>query len=206
VKEFKPVMRSRFGAMLCFFTGVCCLASPSFGQSSSPQAIGGIVIPVATGKLGQKDAAALTEATNHLAAVGTGWVGMQGTGTITYSTDTNAYAATLSNLGGDRFRLDAQTKNGGTSIRIHGLLGKIQGSDGKMEAIPADTAAVELFPFELPRVANFPGSSGSLVDHGLVNIGGTQLHRLTFETASIGRNPLTNSPQTAATDLYFDPT
>jgi hypothetical protein len=145
---------------------------------------------------------------NHLAAVGqVRWGGMQGTGKITYASgDPTAYDATLSNLGADRFRLDAQTKKGPTSIRIHRFVGKIQGSDGAISVIPSTTAALGLFPFELPRFANSPGLASSLIDQGLVALGGTELHRITLELGSLGRNPVTKSIDTIVTDLYFDPT
>jgi hypothetical protein len=158
--------------------------------------------------LGQQDAAALKEITEHLAVVGSApWLGMRGKGKITYGPiDTTAYDATLSTLGGDKFRLDAQTKQGEMSIRIHGGLGKIKSGDGTMSSMPFDTAMSGLFPFARPRQKNFSGPTGSLLDHGLTTIGGTELHRITFEGATIGRNPVTKSRQTVATDLYFDPT
>jgi hypothetical protein len=168
----------------------------------------GVAIPNATGALGQRDAAALKEITEHLAIVGSApWLGMQGTGQIVYgSKDPTAYSATLSMTGSNQFRLDAQTNKGEMSIRIHGGLGKIKSGDGTMSSMPFDTAMSGLFPFARPRLKNFPGARGSLLDHGLTTIGGTELHRITFEVPTIGRNPVTKSRQTVATDLYFNPT
>jgi hypothetical protein len=167
-----------------------------------------VATPNATGTLGRQDAAALKEITEHLAIVGSAqWLGMRGTGQIVYgSKDPTAYSATLSMMGSYQVRLDAETNKGEMSIRIHGGLGKIKSGDGTMSSMPFDTAMSGLFPFALPRLKNFPGPTGSLLDHGLTTIGGTELHRITFEVATIGRNPVTKSRQTVATDLYFDPT
>jgi hypothetical protein len=169
---------------------------------------GKIPIPTSTGRLGQREEAALTEVVQHLTAVGsTPWAGMQGTGKINYGSDVqNSFNATLSNLGGHNFRLDAQTKKGEMSIRIRDRLGKIRSGDGVMSNIPPDTAMVGLFPFQLPRLGSFPRPGTSLVDHGLSNIGGTNLRRITFEFAGMGRNPTTKMQETTAIDLYFDPT
>ncbi len=187
------------------------LAGYGLGQSGLPRTVGpldgDVLIPVPTGVIGQKDAAALTELANDLAAVGTSpWGGMQGTGTITIAQDPTPYSATLSNLGGDCYRLDAQLTKGAMSIRIHHRMGKIQDSDGTVSVLPPETASLELFPFALLRAPHFPSASASLLDHGLVSVGGAELHRITFEFAGIGRNPATKSTQTNAIDLYFDPT
>lgn len=167
-----------------------------------------VSIPNATGALGRQDAAALKEITEHLAIVGSApWLGMQGTGQIVYGTkDPTAYSATLSVLGNDRFRLDAQTNKGEMSLRIQGPVGKIQGGGGPSETIPPETAAAGIFPFGLVRTLHFPGRETSLIDHGLTTVGGIQLHRISVETPSIGRDPVTKSRRTIAIDLYFDPT
>jgi hypothetical protein len=168
---------------------------------------GDIVIPNATGVLGQQDAGAIKEITEHLAVVGPApWLGMQGTGQIVYGAkDPTAYSATLAMLGRDQFRLDAQTSKGEMSIRIHGQVGKIQGNGGPEETIPSDTAAAGIFPFGLVRTVHFPGQTTSLIDHGLTTVGGVQLHRISVETPSIGRDPVTKSRRMIAIDLYFDP-
>jgi hypothetical protein len=166
-----------------------------------------VAIPKATGALGRQDTAALKEITEHLATVGSApWLGMQGTGQIVYGAkDPTAYSATLSILGNDRFRLDSQTNKGEMSLRIHGQVGKIQGTGGPAETIPPEAAAAGIFPFGLVRTLHFPGPETSLIDHGLTTVGGVQLHRITAETPSIGRDPVTKSRRTVAIDLYFDP-
>jgi hypothetical protein len=180
-------------------------------QSSASGASGeldrGIPVPDVKGPPGKKDILAVNEILAHLGAVGNAWTGMQGKGKITYGpTDATAYDATLSNLGGDKFRLDAQTKHGAMSIRIHGGVGKIKSGDGIFSSMPFDTAMAGIFPFERARLTNFPGPSGSLIDCGVTTIGGTELHRITLEVATLGRNPVTKSREAIATDLYFDPT
>jgi len=166
-----------------------------------------VPIPAATGAPGQQDTAAAKEITEHLTIVGSvPWLGMQGTGQIVYgSKDTTAYSATLSMMGSDQFRLDAQTNSGEMSLRIHGQLGKVQGGGGPARTIPSETAAVGIFPFGLVRTTHFPGPGTSLIDHGLTAVGGVQLHRITVETPSIGRDPVTKARRMIAIDLYFDP-
>ncbi len=132
---------------------------------------------------------------------------MQGTGQIVYGTkDPTTYDATLSMIGSDRFRLDAQTNKGEMSIRISGRVGKIQGSGASSSTIPPETAAIGIFPFGLVRMAHFPGRETSLIDHGLIAEDGVELHRITVQIASIGRDPATKSRRTIPMDLYFDPT
>ena len=196
--------------LLC--AGAFLLFSVASGGQSKPAPTvhtpdGDITIPVALGVLGHQDVVALAELADHLTVVGTSsWIGMQGTGTIVYGPQgSTAYAATLTNAGMHSFRLDAQTKKEPMSIRIHRQVGKIQDSDGRFSAIPTDTALTGLFPFELVRRSQFPEASTSILDHGLVTIGGTPLHRITLEIASMGQNPVTKLPNTIAVDLYFDP-
>ena len=190
---------------------ILSLTTPGFGQGTAQSPIGpfgdGIVVPTATGVLDHKDAEALAEWSSHRGAVGSDpWKGMQGTGKITYgSQDSTAYDASLTNLAGDSFRLDAKTNKGEMSIRIHGRLGKTKGGDA-VTPLPSDTAAAGLFPFERARLNRYTGAGTSLVDHGLTLISGTQLHRITLETPTLSRNPVTKSQETTATDFYFDPT
>ena len=206
----------RIGHSILLFVMACVIAqaqsTPTSVEHITPTPALGpldtdIVIPKATGALGRQDAAALKEITEHLATVGSApWLGMQGTGQIVYGAkDPTAYSATLSILENDRFRLDAQTNKGEMSLRIHGRVGKIQGIGGPAETIPPDTAAAGIFPFGLVRTVHFPGRDTSLIDHGLTTVGGVQLHRITVETPSIGRDPVTKLRLTIAIDLYFDP-
>lgn len=174
--------------------------------SSAEAMDAGITRPVITGVLGRVDADALKEVTVHLAATGAApWKGMQGTGVIVYAQEKTSYPATLSMLGTDRFRLDAQTSKGETSIRINGLVGKIGGPGGTPFTMPPDTAAAGIFPFQMVRAAHFPGKRTTLVDHEPVTANGTQLHRISVERPTIGSNPATKSAQTIAIDFYFDP-
>jgi len=186
------------------------MTTPVVGQGTAQSPSGpfgdGIVIPAATGVLDRKDAEALAEWSSHFGAVGSDlWKGMQGTGKITYgSQEPNAYDASLTNLGGDNFRLDAKTSKGEMSIRIHGRLGRTKSGDA-LTPLPSETAAAGLFPFERARLNRYTGAGTSLVDHGLTLISGTELHRITLETPTFGRNPVTKSQETTATDFYFDP-
>ena len=203
-------MQSVRTVFLLLITTTLALSSFVLGQSTARVNPGpldvDVAIPASTGILGHKDAAALAEVVNHRVAVGSDpWIGMQAIGKISYATDTTEYETTFSNLGGDRFRLDAQTSKGEESIRIDGRIGKIQGSDGRIFLIPSDTASLELFPFEMVRTANFPGPEASLLDRGIVSVGGVQLHRITYEFPSIASDSVAKLQQVNAIDLYFDP-
>jgi hypothetical protein len=190
---------------------IVLFSSFSFSQSTMRSSPGlpdcDVPVPTNSGVLGQKDAPALTELGHHLAVVGPGpWGGIQATGKITYAAqDATTYDATLSNLGVDRFRLDTQTKRGPMSIRIRHSFGEIQNDDGSMTFISPNTAAAGLFPFETARAADVSPEFTSLVDHGLVAVGGVELHRITFEFALTGNSTARSKP-TTTTDLYFDPT
>jgi len=199
----------RFFICIAFTIALAATGYPQIATTSnSSTTIGGIAIPVKTGKLRRIDASALDEVHAHIAAVGaTTWGGMQGTGTITYgSQDATAYDAILSNAGGNKFRLDAQTKQGTLSIRIRQFAGKIQDSNMRISTLDPDTASTGIFPFEILRTKAFPSPATSLIDNGLVNIEGIQLHRITYEYGSIGKNSLTHARNTAAIDFYFSPT
>ena len=163
--------------------------------------------PVSTGILGISDSAALSEIIAHVKVVGASpWAGIQGTGQITYGSESTSYSATLTIIGNTQFRLDGQTSNGMLSIRIDGEAGKIQESNGREYPLLPDTAASGIFQFELPRVANFPDSSTSLVDHGTAIINGSTLHRMTFEFPTALPEENEQRRRTVATDLYFDST
>jgi hypothetical protein len=175
---------------------------------SSPQTLD-VPSPTTSGVRGHVDPGALAEISQHLKVTGSApWTGMQGTGQITYGKDTTAYSATLTILGNQRFRLDGQTSKGMLSIRINGLHGKIQEADGRQDLIVPDTAASGIFQFQLPRFANFPDASTSLLDHGSSVVAGATLHRITFEFPVFSPNSRarTQKQKTVATDLYFDGT
>jgi hypothetical protein len=188
-----------------------CVANLIQAQSPAPTSIetssGVYAVPVSTGVLSQKDPAALAELTSHFAAIGSvPWIGMQGMGTIAYGLNSaTSYDATMSALGAQKYRLDAQTPKGQTSTRIERLLGKIQSEAGSIATLTAQTAAGGIFPFELARSAGKLGPTSSLRDQGLTTVGGLQLHRITLERATVGKNPTTNLRNTEAIDLYFDP-
>ena len=131
---------------------------------------------------------------------------MQGTGTITYGPDaTLSFGATITNVGDKRFRLDETTDSGSTSIRIHGFDAKERDKTGALHEIPATTAILTVFPFEIPRLPTLLNPVSSVIDQGTVTIGTTQLHRITVEYPTLGRATTSNVPNTAVIDLYFDP-
>jgi hypothetical protein len=160
-------------------------------------------IPVPTNKLGQFDAAALSEVFEHLKTVGTApWTGMQASGTITFAGDATLYNASLTIEGGRRFRLDTQTGNGPLSIRIDGRMGGTQEPDGRVVFLSNEAAASGMFQFPLLRVSDLQSSS-SVLDHGMVNSDGATLHRITVERPLVPATE-TKSGKTFATDFYFD--
>jgi hypothetical protein len=212
--RFLPfVFPRRLGTLQATFTGrhwillVCFgLASsnllaqsnaPNISSKSSRQSLGpfdkDIVIPDAKGPLGQRDSGASSELSKHLTVVGaSSWTGVVGTGQITYgTTDSTAYSATLSILGGTGFRLDSQTSRGPLSIRISGRHGTIQEADGRQFPILPDTAATGIVQFVQPRLPNFPGATGSLLDRGPIVVDGVSMHRVTIESPGAGHDLVT---------------
>jgi hypothetical protein len=207
-----PTRTKRIASFTLFLTVIIATPCLCFCQSTSKlnrdPLDSGIVSPPTTAVLGQRDQTASTELANHLAVVGgQQWAGMQGTGTIIYGAlDPTSYAATLSNMGSDSFRLDAQTKTGSTSIRIRRQLGGVQGSDGKVSFFRPGTAMIGLFPFELTRTVPIAATTTSLIDDGLVSIGGAELHRITMAYPSHFQQTGGKPCQVVAIDFYFDPT
>jgi hypothetical protein len=200
--QCEPFSSRRINQSLLLLIMACVIAQ----AQSTPQTLD-VPSPTTSGVLGHVDPGALAEISQHLKATGSApWTGMQGTGQITYGTDSTAYSATLTILGNKSFRLDGQTSKGLLSIRINGLQGKIQEADGRQNFIVPDTAASGIFQFQLPRLANFPGASTSLLDHGSSVVAGATLHRVTFESPVSGPMVSTQKKKTLATDLYFDGT
>lgn len=206
-------MTSDFARQFIFLVGIALLLpglseAQSHARSHVETTDGDVDIPVVTGDLNRRDGAALKEIADHFAASGaTPWVGMQGTGKITYgSNSSTSYDATLSNFGTSRFRLDAQTDKGPMSIRIEGFMGKIRNGDGTTTTMPVEAAMAGLFPFELARVAHASHHAMSLSDGGRVAVrGSNDMHKISLERASLGMNPSSKTRNTLAMDLYFDP-
>lgn len=158
-------------------------------------------VPTAIGKVGQPDAGALSEVLEHIRAVGAApWTEMEGKGQITYGGDSATNEATLIIVGNSRFRLDAQTSTGTSSIRINGRSGKIREADGHTFPLLPETAASGLFQFQTLRLADFPDASTSLSDRGLATIRKVSLHRITVE-----RRLFPAQKKSVVTDFYFDP-
>ena len=186
------LQRAKFAAQHCtlvFSFGIGCVVLqaqsnvPSISSQPTKQSLrildGDIVAPGVTAALGQQNGAALNEIKEHLSVVGSAsWLGIQGTGKIVYGArDSTAYPATLSILGKNKFRLDAQTSKGEMSLRIHGPVGKMNGTGAPEETISPDAATAGIFPFE----AVLSGTLDCCVDHGLTTVGSIQLHRITVE-------------------------
>ena len=192
-----------FSSLLLF--SVCGLGQDGLSATSSSSDVD-LPIPVPTGILGKHDALALTEVLEHLKVVSVSpWVGMQGTGQIVYGSaqgpaGQTPYSATFSIIGSDRFRLDSQTVSGPMSIRIHKRIGKVQGGDGGVSSIPAETATLGIVQFELPRLADFSNANASLFAKEAVALDGATLHRVAYEFSSLSKA----ADKTAVTDLYFD--
>ena len=158
-----------------------------------------------SGVLNKHDVPALAELAAHQKAVGDfPWVGMQGTGQITFAQDTHSSGVVLTNLGTAAFRLDIAAPQGLQSTRIYQSVGKVQEADGKVVAIPSSTASLGIFPFEALRSVPFPNLA-TLQEQGFLPVGNTTLHRITYEYPAIGLNPFTKSQNTNAIDFYFDP-
>jgi hypothetical protein len=89
------------------------------------------------------------------------------------------------------------------TITINGRLGTIQEGDAQLGTLPFITAASGIVQFEIPRVANFPDQTASLIDHGDATIEGKTFHRITVESP-LRSKAMAENTETLATDLYFD--
>ena len=194
-------------ARLSFYAFLVLGLSPSpflLGQSAAIATE--IVPPTAIGKVGQVDSSALNQINQHLLAVGNvAWTGMQGKGQITYRVDKTSSPASLTILGDHCFRLDVQSANGTQSTRIDGRLGKMQGTDGRIDSLSPDTASSGLVQFPVLRTTDFTSRSVSLTDQGLASGDGLALHRLRMETGAVTVKTGAPKPKTTVTDFYFDP-
>ena len=202
---------------ICSFRGLsvpfvyCCLSfTHCIGQSAVSRGGGAldsaINPPERTATLGQQDASALAELAANVRTTGTSaWLGMRGTGKITYGgTDAAEYEATLSILGNVGFRLDSRTADGTTSVRIYKRMGKIQDEKGSFTLLVPNTASTGIFQFALPKEHVSAATNVSILDHGLSEVSGGKLHRITVEIPA--GNFEAKRKATVATDLYFDPT
>jgi hypothetical protein len=164
-----------------------------------------IAIPDATVPPGQIDEAALAEVSQYLKVIGnTQWTGMQGTGTISQGEQAPLDAA-LSILGSNKFRLDVTTPRGLRSIRICDVTGVVQQDNGTKQTLPAATAKNGILAFPLLFSSTFPDPQTTLLDHGVVQIEGKSLHRITLREVVFPGDPATEKNDISVLDLYFDP-
>jgi hypothetical protein len=163
-------------------------------------------MPALTGTLGQVDATALAEIQQYRKAIGaTQWAGMQGTGTISQGNQ-GQLNATLSVLGGNSFRLDVAAPQGVRSVRITDVNGQIQESDGRKHILPAANAKNGILAFPHLLSSTFPEGQTTILDHGIVQIEGHALHRITLVEVVSSDDPASEEGNISVLDLYFDPT
>jgi hypothetical protein len=187
------------------------MALSSFGYAQNHAAhITGVLdsdlpIPDDMGTLGQIDEAALLEITQYRKVIGgTQWNEMQGTGTISQG-EQEPFDATLSVLGSNKFRLDVTTLHGIRSTRISDVIGVVQQDDSTKQTLPAGTAKNGLLAFPRLLSSTFPDSQTTLLDHGIIQIDGKSLHRITFEGVVFPDDPTFDKDNICVLDLYFDP-
>lgn len=209
IRYFVPRLRG-VGLLWALAYGICCPST--WGQHRVPYNPGltdsDYSFPASTGILGQTDSSAVSELSAHLSAAGAvPWRGLQATGSISYGgSSSGEYPATLSILGENRFRLDATTPTGTTSIRIHGQMRQVQIENHAVLTQVSDSGTAALVLFQLPRASTFLGSKLSIIDHGMVTLGASSYHRLSYQLPSLGFSTVSGSAaKTTAIDLYFDP-
>jgi hypothetical protein len=212
----------RFCTFLSCLLFSLTLSSASHSQTStpsSPQPVdftrirgaedGDVVVPKPIFPLGQKNTSALEVVASFLKAVnGAAWNGMQATGTLTYPSGQTPQQspATLTIQSGDSYRLDIEASDGQRSIRIKGTTGQILDSKGVNHYLPLATARGGFLAFPKLMIAAFPAEQTSVLDQGMVSIGGKPLRRITLEEPVFAGTTPTTSDQVSTTDLYFDPT
>lgn len=161
--------------------------------------------PVATAVLGKRDAGALAEINAHILAVGAGgWHSLEATGTLTYP-DGSSHEASLFLAGSRLQRLDIEMDSGTRSIRIRGFAGRYQDERGNQGSLPPVTSSAGIVAFPRIWVDAAASSKISLHDQHLYTGTGSSLHRITIEYPLEWPTRSHLGNQTAATDLYFDP-
>lgn len=161
-------------------------------------------LPVATGRLGQKDPAAWAEVLAHLqAAAASNWKDVEATGTLTYPAG-DTHAASLFLLGSRYSRLDVTMDSGTRSVRLISTYGRFKDETGVKSPLLPITSRAALVAF--PRIWIKAAAAGpiSLFDKGTIATNGQNLHRITFEFP-LGPGTYSPGDRTEATDLYFDP-
>lgn len=154
---------------------------------------------------GQVDEAALVEVRQYLKVIGNPhWTGMQGTGTLSQGGQ-ESLNVILAVLGDNRFRLDVTTSQGVRSIRISDAIGVVQQDNGTQQTLPAATAKNGLVAFPPLLSSTLPDSKTTLLDHGLIQIEGKSLHRITLERVVLPGDPTPEKNNISVLDLYFDP-
>src|SRR5579862_8756839 len=107
-------------------------------------------LPVTTGTLNHRDAAALAEVTAHLATVGAmTWQDLEATGTISFPGG-DSHTASLYLLGSGGTRLDIMFNSAVRSLRERGFVGEAHGESGDSASLPPSAALAGVFAF--PRL------------------------------------------------------
>ncbi len=189
------------------------LGSPSFGQFDPTRILGttdnDIPVPVAAHTPGRVDPEATQVVAAHFGTVGAvPWVGMQAQGTLAYSgVEGSQQNAELLIRGQDMFRLKVSGTNGVETTIIRGRHGTSVSADGSIHGISSSTAQLGLVQFPMVRSESISSPTLSLIDHGVLSIGGNALQRISLEFPPRNSN---SSLQTAKNDppqvidFYFD--
>jgi hypothetical protein len=190
---------------------ILLLCSTCFGQAASVL-YQEILLPPETIPAGRQDAAALQQVQAYRQTVkANAWTDLEAKGEFTPNApDSSGKAvgprpATLWMSGDRQFRLDVQKPAGTSSLRMSGMNEAIRHEDGRTRSADLRNALVGLFAFPRLLKSGFPGPNISLLDQGMITVGGASLHRISMGI------PWPNAQSTGQThpptviDLYFDP-
>jgi hypothetical protein len=190
------------------------LGSSAFGQFDATRISGSVdndvPIPIASHVIATVDPAAAQVIAAHFQAIGaTPWTGMQAQGTLAYSgVEGSSLNAELLISGMDKFRLNVSSPNGTQSTIIRGHHGVSKAADGSVHGMLSSTALLGLVQFHFLRRASFANSPLALLDRGVIEIDGAQLHRISIVVPPIrgvADTPISKRVALQTIDFYFDP-
>jgi hypothetical protein len=135
------------------------------------------------------------------------WRGMKATGSIIEVGFPDAVPATYEMLPNGRARLEIQHANGDYARVVNGLQGHVIGPRAKPLALSLESVAGGIAPLDIAQTVIASENQFSIVDGGMMPVGGKMLHRVTVER-SILPNPIQADPANkshSVIDCYFDP-
>jgi hypothetical protein len=181
---------------------------PVLAQTAVPQATANeIVQPQFSGlPIGHDDADARAELQASIAAMGLShWIGAQATGTITFVGAGTSVPMAYALLPGNKERLSFTGTRADELTVVNGSTGRVQSGKDLPYWMSSSTALAGVAPFALAEDFASPLQTYSIIDHGVTNLGGVSLHRVSIErTLPTESDDLLKRSSHSVLDCYFD--